>query len=265
MAATYETFWKKIALMVKINIKKRDGGLFKIFDDSSDCLGVSYQTSWNWIRHSATPREGTLRRVVNALNQSFDINPPATLNLLEDGTSVEKFGAALGGEAQEIADAVVSAEFEADNRGPFRRFTFPDRRTAELVLSRISGEYLVDREIVSNRTALARAKLDLSIKNVLTVDRRYYIYTTLIVPSDQGTAYHYDGVICERSGLMYWIFSQSGVMLDDFIFMISDKLNTGHKSNAAARGKMITMSESAPGTIMSMVTIQRKTQSIRAK
>lgn len=260
MAATYKNFWKKIALMVKINIKKRDGALFKIFDDSADCFGVSYQTSWNWIKNSAIPREGTLRRVVNALNSSFEINPPATLKLLADETSVEEFGTSLGGAAQEIADAVVSAQLEEDKRGPFHRFTFPDRRTAELVLSRISGEYQVDRENVSDRKSPSRSTLNLSIKNILTVDGRYYIYSTLIVPSEQGDDYHYDGVICERSGFMYWIFSQTGVMLDDFIFIISDKINTGHKSNTETRGQMITMSASTPETIMSTIVIRRKEQ-----
>jgi hypothetical protein len=259
---THDEFWRKVAIMVKLNLQKSDASPFRIFDDSEDCLGVPYATAWNWIVHKAKPRKATLAKVLKNLNTAFAPSPSLTLQSLSDETSVAIFAAALGADRSEIADAVLSVEFESGGLSPTHRLAFDARQSARTALSRIEGNYQIIRDDVSsNARRRLRTHLALSVGNILSLNTQHYIHATLVVPSGLGEHYHYAGIVRERSGLLYWVFAQSGVMLDDFVFMISERLQPKDGSDILARGSMITMGQDGPQPMMSNIQIRRTSPS----
>ncbi|HEX8310434.1 MAG TPA: hypothetical protein VF614_03885, partial [Chthoniobacteraceae bacterium] len=243
----YTELWRKIAIMVKLNLYKADGEPFRIFRDSEECLGVPYQTSWNWILNKAKPQADTVQRVVNALNEQFAISPPLAAEQLNDRTSAYDFGIALGAPAHEVAGAVLATH---DDSNPLQRFAFDDRAQAWDVQSRLSGSYIVER--VTGRTR-EHDVLELCIDTVLPIDDRFFIHATLEIPADRGHSYLYNGVVCERSGLMYWVFSQKNVELHDFLFMVTDRIYVSGSNKFTAKGTMTTMGQSRPAPISASV------------
>jgi hypothetical protein len=244
--------------MVALNLQKSDGEPFKIFDDAEECLGVPYATAWNWIENEATPRKGTLQKVVRGLNQAFSPKPVLTLVSLSDDTSVESFAAALGADHTEIADAVLSVEFKNQGLSPTHRLAFNERRLARSALSRIEGTYQITREeFTAGRKRRSRSHLNLTVANILNLDSQYYIHAALVVPAEQGEAYRYAGIVRERSGLLFWVFAQNDVMLADFIFMVSERLQPKNGNEILARGSMITMGQDGPEPMMSSIQIRR--------
>jgi hypothetical protein len=255
---SYKEFWRKIAIMVKVNLVKRDGSPFKIFDDASFCLGVPYQTAWNWITHDAYPRKHTLLKVVTALNENFLIYPPATLELLSDDTSIKQFAIALGAVPEEVENAILSVQLEDDGRTPMHWFAFERYEAARIFLSRIRGDYQITRQDISHRKD-RKTDVELNINNITTFHSRHYVYARLVVYAEMGDNFRYDGFICERSGLLYWMFSQTGVMLSDFIFIVSDRIVPGNGADAFTAGTMITMGQHRPAPTTSKIEIRRLT------
>ena len=247
----YTELWRKITTMVKLNLYKADSEPFRIFFDSQDCLGVSYQTSWNWINKRATPQKASVSRIVKALNQSFTLKRPLTDEDLDDRTTAYEFGIALGAPAREVEGAVLATR---DDANPLQRFAFDDRERAWDVQSRLSGTYVVERTMGRTKE---RDTLKLCIDTVLPIDDRFVIHATLEVPAEQGRSYVYNGVVCERSGLMYWVFSQKNVELHDFLFMITDRIYAAGKNKFTAEGMMITMGQSRPAPVSASVMIRR--------
>ena len=251
---SYTDFWRKIAAMIKISLYKRDGQPFKIFADSGECLGVPYQTSWNWVMRQATPQKKTVQKVLQALNESFDICPPLTLDDLDDKTTAHEFCVRLGGDVDETDGAVLSTHSAIS---PLHRFGYESSDQARELLSRIRGSYVVDRTYRERRTN-ENDKLRLSVDALVSVDKRHFIHATMEVPSEYGESYQYDGNVCERSGLMYWVFSQKNVELHDFAFMITDRIYVRGGGRFQARGKMITMGQAQPAPFSSNIVIQRE-------
>jgi hypothetical protein len=249
----YKNFWKKVSLFTELPLVKKSGGAFKLFDDAHECLGVSYQTADNWI-NEAIPQKKTLGKFARALNAAFQTVTPIDEKMLSDETSEMAFARALGAAEQEAKDALLSITMKKDGGHPLDNFWFKDIDLARRTLNRFSGSYEV-------RTPSSRGHhRSLVVDSISSQSGRHCIVANLTVPSGTDEPFKYDGVVCQRGSLFYWIFRQKEeAAFSDFIFMITDRFDIGR--NPAANGTLITMGQKKPIPIMEQISVNRLTTS----
>jgi hypothetical protein len=255
----YERFWLKMSLLVQLRLEKKSGGTFKMFDDAQNCLGVPYQTANNWAKGSI-PRKEKVRKAAEALNVAFKNSTTITESTLSDETSEYEFARALGVSDREAQDALLSVSMNSDGKHPLDDFWFSEER-AKGMLRLLGGSYEIRNMPGSRSGSAKRRHRALEISGTSSRDGRYCVVASLAVPSitppsDHEESFKYDGVVCERSGLWYWIFRQTGESLNDYIFMITDRFDVGGR-DPVAKGTLITMGQKLLLPIMQRISVNR--------
>jgi hypothetical protein len=254
---SYQNFGMKISALAQLGLSKKGGGTFRIHDDASDCLGVSYQAAWNWVNKGAAPKINTVRKVASAINRSFRVRSNIDEASLSDSTEISDFLRAVGATGNDAEDVELSMLVRRDERLPLDYFSFRDRARARAHLTRLSGTYEVSRTPENGRRSKTQLPLKLTVKTVISISNRHYLFSTLKIPSyDNKSEYDYDGVVYQRSGLLYWIFSQKEQELGDFLFMITSLFDTSDISNVAT-GQLITMGQSRLGPVAQQVKFRK--------
>jgi hypothetical protein len=86
----------------------------------------------------------------------------------------------------------------------------------------------IARSRVKTSPIKMKSDVELNINDITTFHNCYYVYARFVVYAEIEDNFRYDGFIYERSGLLYWMLSQTGVMLSDVIFIMSDRIVPGN-------------------------------------
>jgi hypothetical protein len=166
--------------------------------------------------------------------------------------------------SSEVAGALASVRVGVEGLGPVYSFGFDRADLAREFMKRIHGYYEIVRESTTPKRAHLCSVLSLRIGKIVADDHQYYVLATLEVPAEGGYNFQYKGLVCQRSNLMYWMFSQDGVFLDDLIFIVSERLSADQTGDLCVHGSMITMGQVRPEPIMSTISIRRaKSKALR--
>lgn len=259
----YRQFWKKLHLLRALQVPTRYGYRFKLQDETPECIGVSYPAATAWIKRrgqKSIPQRKTIDyKVVPTMREAFDTNGVAIdARFLSDSTPLRTFALAFGADPDDAEDGILSVEIEQREANPLQDFAFADRKTAREHLEAIRGLYKITRTNINDDGSREVLQMIMSVMNVVAIGDFFYIWARAFVPSGRPTPFEYEGILCDKRHLQYWIFTQVGDKTDrrDFIFMVNDRRDFDDH-NAHAAGALVTMAQRTHTSRLAKVVLDR--------